>query len=84
MPKSRSHRTRRTRSQWTGVFERFASSQLGPREFCQRERLSLSSFQRCELRSEHLYLRRGLASKLPVKSNRRRPGRTRPSPCPYQ
>ncbi len=46
MPKTRSHRTRRTRSQWTEILERFASSQLGPREFCRREDLSLSSFQR--------------------------------------
>jgi hypothetical protein len=46
MPKRRSHRTRRTRSQWTEILKRFASSQLGPREFCRREDLSLSSFQR--------------------------------------
>ena len=46
MPKSRSHRTRRTRSQWTKILERFASSELGPREFCRREDVSLSSFQR--------------------------------------
>ena len=46
MPKTRSHRTRRTRSQWTGILERFASSQLEPREFCRREDLSLSSLQR--------------------------------------
>ena len=46
MPKTRSHRTRRTRSQWAEILERFASSQLGPREFCRREDLSLSSFQR--------------------------------------
>ena len=46
MPKSRSHRTRRTKSQWTEILERFVSSQLGPREFCRREGLSLSSFQR--------------------------------------
>ena len=46
MPKTRSHRSRRTRSQWTEIFGRFASSQLGPREFCRREDLSLSSFQR--------------------------------------
>ena len=46
MPKARSHRTRRTKSQWTEILERFVSSELGPREFCRREDLSLSSFQR--------------------------------------
>ena len=46
MPKSRSHRTRRTKSQWTEILRRFASSQLGSREFCRREGLALSSFQR--------------------------------------
>ena len=46
MPKSRSHRTRRTKSQCTEILGRFASSQLGSREFCRREGLALSSFQR--------------------------------------
>ncbi len=46
MPKSRSNRTRRTRSQWTEILGRFASSQLDSREFCRREGLALSSFQR--------------------------------------
>ena len=46
MPEGRSHRTRRTKSQWTEILRRFASSQLGSREFCLREGLSLSSFQR--------------------------------------
>ena len=46
MPKSRSHRTRHTKSQWTEILGRFASSQLSSREFCRREGLALSSFQR--------------------------------------
>ena len=46
MPKSRSKRTRRTKAQWTEIFGRFESSGLGSREFCRREGLALSSFQR--------------------------------------
>ena len=46
MPKSRSNRTRRTRSQWTEILGRFGSSRLDSREFCRREGLALSSFQR--------------------------------------
>jgi len=37
---------RRTKSQWTEVFQRFQSSGLSRRDFCQREGLALSSFQR--------------------------------------
>ncbi len=46
MPKSRSHRTRRTKAQWTEILRRFESSRLDSREFCRRESLALSSFQR--------------------------------------
>jgi hypothetical protein len=46
MPASRSKQTRRTRSQWTEILRRFESSRLDSREFCRRESLALSSFQR--------------------------------------
>ena len=46
MPKSRSNRTRRTKAQWTEVLQRFQSSGQDSREFCRREDLALSSFQR--------------------------------------
>ena len=40
------NRKRRTRSEWTGIFRRFESSGVTVREFCRREGLPLSSFQR--------------------------------------
>ena len=46
MPKSRSNRTRRTKAQWTEILRRFESSRLDSREFCRRESVALSSFQR--------------------------------------
>jgi hypothetical protein len=46
MPQSRSSRVRRTEKQWTEILKRFESSELGPREFCRREKLPLSSLQR--------------------------------------
>lgn len=46
MPKSRSHRKRRSEAEWTGIFREFESSGLGSREFCRRRGLALSSFQR--------------------------------------
>ena len=46
MPKSPSNRTRRTESQWTEILREFESSRLDSREFCRREGLALSSFQR--------------------------------------
>ncbi len=46
MPKSRSNRTRRTKAQWTEILQRFESSEQCPRDFCRREDLALSSFQR--------------------------------------
>ena len=39
-------RVRRTRKEWTGILRRFDSSGLAPKEFCWKEGLSLSSFQR--------------------------------------
>lgn len=45
MPRSR-RQTRRTESEWLEILRRFESSGLTSREFCRRERLSLSSFQR--------------------------------------
>ena len=46
MAKSRSNRTRRTSAQWTEILRRFESSRLDSREFCRREGLPPSSFQR--------------------------------------
>ena len=46
MPKSRSNRTRRTQAQWTEILRQFESSGLGSREFCRREGMAPSSFQR--------------------------------------
>ena len=46
MPKSRSNRTRRTQAQWSEILRQFESSGLGSREFCRREGLAPSSFQR--------------------------------------
>ena len=45
MLKARS-RKRRSESDWTEILRRFESSELTVREFCRREGLSLSSFQR--------------------------------------
>jgi transposase-like protein len=39
-------RVRRTKQEWTKILRRFESSGVGPREFCQREGLPPSSFQR--------------------------------------
>jgi len=46
MPEGRSRRKRRTEAEWTEVLQRFESSGLDPREFCRREGLAVSSFQR--------------------------------------
>ncbi len=46
MPKIRSKHTRRTKAQWVEILGRFESSPLASREFCRREGLPLSSFQR--------------------------------------
>jgi hypothetical protein len=45
MPKAR-NRKRRSESEWTEILRRFESSDLTVREFCHREGLPLSSFQR--------------------------------------
>jgi hypothetical protein len=52
MPKSRGRYKRRTEAQWAEILQRYASSGLGPREFCRREALSLSSLQRWRGRIE--------------------------------
>lgn len=46
MPRDRRHRRRRTEAEWTEILRRFKGSGLGRREFCRREGLALSSFQR--------------------------------------
>ena len=46
MPTKSSKRVRRTQPQWTEILRRFESSDLVSREFCRREGLALSSFQR--------------------------------------
>jgi transposase-like protein len=46
MPKDRRHRQRRTEAEWAEILRRFKSSGQGRREFCRREGLALSSFQR--------------------------------------
>jgi hypothetical protein len=45
MPRSRK-RKRRNESEWTEILARFQFSGMTVREFCRRERISLSSFQR--------------------------------------
>jgi hypothetical protein len=50
MPKRR--RKRRTEAQWSEILQRFESSRVGPREFCRREGLSLSSLQRWRGRTD--------------------------------
>jgi transposase-like protein len=45
MPRAR-RRTRRSESEWTEILRRFESTELTIREFCRREGVSLSSFQR--------------------------------------
>ena len=46
MPKRRHSRARHSEKQWGAILKQFDSSGLSAREFCQREDLSLSSFQR--------------------------------------
>lgn len=46
MPRDRRHRQRRTEAEWAEILRRFKASGLGRREFCRREGLALSSFQR--------------------------------------
>jgi hypothetical protein len=40
------NRVRRTRKEWAEIFRRCDSSGLGPQEYCRREGVPLSSFQR--------------------------------------
>jgi len=46
MPKKSARRPRRDEKQWTEIFKRFESSGVSTRDFCRREDLALSSFQR--------------------------------------
>ena len=46
MSRGRRHRQRRTGAEWAEILGRFKSSGQGRREFCRREGLALSSFQR--------------------------------------
>jgi hypothetical protein len=46
MHKNRRGRERRSEAQWAEIFRGFASSGQGAHEFCRREGLPLSSFQR--------------------------------------
>ena len=46
MPQSRAVRVRRSEKQWIEILKRFESSGLGSKEFCRREGVSPSSFQR--------------------------------------
>ena len=46
MRKPSTGRVRRTQEQWSKILRRFESGKLVPREFCRREGLPLSSFQR--------------------------------------
>ena len=46
MPRRSKRRPRRDKKQWTEIFRRFEASALSSREFCRREGLALSSFQR--------------------------------------
>jgi hypothetical protein len=49
MPKRRRH-IRRTQAEWEEILGRFASSSLSVGEFCQREGVSQSGFQRWRCR----------------------------------
>ena len=46
MPRDGRHRRRRTEAERVEILRRFKASGLGRREFCRREGLALSSFQR--------------------------------------
>jgi len=46
MRKKETRRPRRGEKQWIEIFKQFKSSELGARDFCRRESLALSSFQR--------------------------------------
>lgn len=46
MSQSRAVRVRRSEKQWIAIMKRFEASGLGSKEFCRREGVSPSSFQR--------------------------------------
>jgi hypothetical protein len=46
MPRSRGRRQHRTEEHWRTILGRFESSGLGAAEFCRRDGIPLSSFQR--------------------------------------
>jgi len=46
MPKGKYHRSRHSEAQWIEILKRFESSGLSVRDFCRREGLASSSFQR--------------------------------------
>lgn len=51
MLRDRGQRQRRTEAEWAEILGRFKASGLGRREFCRREGLALSSFQRWRARA---------------------------------
>lgn len=51
MRASGGRRVRRTREDWAKIYQRFDTSGLSSREFCQREGVPLSSFQRSRPRA---------------------------------
>jgi len=50
MARKRTGGVRRQEKQWIEIFRRFGSSGLGTREFCNREGVPLSTFQRWQKR----------------------------------
>jgi hypothetical protein len=50
MPRKRTRGVRRNEQQWTEILRRFDSSGLGVRQFCDRDGVPLSSFQRWQRR----------------------------------
>jgi len=52
MAKNQQRRVRRSETEWATIMQRFESSDLGSRAFCEREGLSPSSFHRWRHRVE--------------------------------
>ncbi len=52
MPKTTNHRKRRTAKEWGQILRRLRSSGLSRTEFCRREGIALSSFDRWRRRVE--------------------------------
>jgi hypothetical protein len=46
MQVSSNGRVRRSENEWREIVARFATSGLGPREFCRREKVNINSFRR--------------------------------------